>query len=75
MTPCVARDGATALADAPDRICMGCGEWPGTLLHELATVYAPAAIAPDGVAVINAAAHADRLAEMVRAATEPEGQQ
>lgn len=33
MTPCVARDGATACAD--DGVCVGCGEHPAALLVEL----------------------------------------
>lgn len=32
-TPCIARDGSTALAD--DRKCVGCAERPAVLLKEL----------------------------------------
>lgn len=34
MTPCIARDGHTALAD--DGVCVGCGADPGPLLIEIA---------------------------------------
>jgi hypothetical protein len=37
MTPCVARDGSSAVAD--DGVCVGCGADPEELLHELATRY------------------------------------
>lgn len=40
MTPCIARDGRTALADPP--VCVGCGANPAKLLDELAGRYAPA---------------------------------
>jgi hypothetical protein len=33
MTPCVARDGHTAVAD--DGVCVGCGANPADLLKEL----------------------------------------
>jgi hypothetical protein len=33
MTPCVARDGASACAD--DGVCVGCGKHPADLLTEL----------------------------------------
>jgi hypothetical protein len=55
MTPCIARDGDTALAD--DRACVGCGTSPTYLLTQLALRYEPARLVladgpldPDGVA-------------------------
>jgi hypothetical protein len=48
MTPCIARDGATALddADAADpeqrRECVGCGADPRELLLDLSERYPPA---------------------------------
>jgi hypothetical protein len=33
MTPCVARDGSTAVAD--DGVCVACGERPSALVEEL----------------------------------------
>ena len=41
MTPCIARDGALALADDPQE-CVGCGNAPQVLLEELAHRYQPA---------------------------------
>lgn len=71
MSPCIARDGHLALAGSPEsgrRDCVGCGRTPASLLTELAQVYPPAAHtegSPDPEMV------ADRLTELVRAATEP----
>ncbi len=36
MTPCTARDGASAVAD--DGACVGCGHFPADLLTELVTL-------------------------------------
>ena len=58
-TPCIARDGHSALAD--DDVCVGCGDYPGFLLGELADRMAatlPPAKTP--------AAQADVLAALVR---------
>ena len=55
MTPCIARDGRTALAD--DGMCVGCGHEPYTLLLDLATRYSPAG----DVRAKNAAEAADAL--------------
>lgn len=41
MTPCIARDGALALAD--DGVCVGCGAAPRDLLDDLAKRYPEAA--------------------------------
>jgi hypothetical protein len=62
MTPCVSRDGHTALADAG--VCVGCGHDPGKLLADLANEYPPAR-----VYVPNLDECADKLTELVRAAT------
>ncbi len=40
MTPCVARDGKSAVADAG--VCVGCGAAPDALMRDLATRYLPA---------------------------------
>lgn len=40
MTPCIARDGATALADAA--VCVGCDAEPVALLADLAERHPPA---------------------------------
>ena len=40
MTPCIARDGHTALAD--DSVCVGCGAQPDKLLADLAERHEPA---------------------------------
>lgn len=42
MTPCIARDGATALADPTLPVCVGCGQTPRALLADLAERYEPA---------------------------------
>jgi hypothetical protein len=44
MTPCIARDGASALDDhhAPTPKCVGCGAEPRALLLDLAERYPPA---------------------------------
>lgn len=39
-TPCIARDGALALAD--DGVCVGCGHQPSELLKDLALRHEPA---------------------------------
>lgn len=60
-TPCIARDGQTALAD--DQTCVGCGKRPGALLKELAPA-APELRYPSGWAQ-----QADKLHEIVRELT------
>jgi hypothetical protein len=66
MTPCIARDGHLAMAGDPPTDCVGCRADPGTLLAELAADFPVARVYlpdPDECA--------DKLAEVVRAATEP----
>jgi hypothetical protein len=71
MTPCIARDGHTALAD--DLACVGCRGKPGVLIRELADegiaeaveFVKPRSIRP------SVATQADKLRDLVRAATEP----
>lgn len=60
MTPCIARDGALALAD--DNTCVGCGIEPVEALADLADRYPPARSSLKHPARI-----ADRLATHVRA--------
>jgi hypothetical protein len=71
MTPCVARDGRSAVAD--DNVCVGCGTTPDDLLADLAGRYEPArryhhtrqqSHGP-GQGVTQARKVADRLAHMV----------
>lgn len=70
MTPCIARDGHTALSDgyydatgwvAP--VCVGCGDEPRRLLHELAERHQPAR---RYMQTRDAKACADRLAQQVK---------
>ncbi len=69
MTPCIARDGHVAMAGEPPTDCVGCGHSPAYLLADLAADYEPArAIASTLPAYPDLA---DKLAELVRAATEP----
>jgi hypothetical protein len=63
MTPCIARDGSTALADPPKPVCVGCGAEPRPLLRDLGERYAPARTATPG----SAGQAADLLAEHVKA--------
>ena len=69
MTPCVARDGATATSD--DRgaypTCVGCDADPRELLHDLGERYAPARGYRQ---TVDRDACADRLREMVAAYVE-----
>jgi hypothetical protein len=67
MTPCIARDGALALAD--ELCCVGCGQLPTTLLRE---IQAAGVRLPDDVARRAADAAADCLRDLVRVATEPQ---
>ena len=68
MTPCIARDGHLALAGDPPSVCVGCGHDPAFLIRDLASDYQPAReVAETG----DPPAAADRLAVLVRAATEP----
>lgn len=72
MTPCIARDGHTALAamdDPQGETCIGCGADPWTLVVEItsATKQKPGRRG-EGAAIPR---HADRLARLVREATEP----
>lgn len=65
MTPCVARDGHTAMADAGD--CVGCWQYPTDLLTELrheASGYT-------GSPVTNQRHAADKLRDLVRKVTQP----
>ena len=65
MTPCVARDGASALSDRLR--CMGCGEDPRPLLTKLRHAATGQSRSP-----VTIADHAaDKLAELVRKVTEP----
>lgn len=63
-TPCIARDGGTALAD--DNRCVGCGERPGALLKELRL--AGAIQDPNPPQPKTAA---DKLRDVVREVTQP----
>lgn len=65
MTPCIARDGALALAD--DGVCVGCGGEPRPLLIELADAYRPAA---DDLHLADPKRVADMLKHHVRSATD-----
>lgn len=69
MTPCIARDGRLAMAGEPPADCVGCGQTPSALLGELAAEYEPARTVPQMPAYPDLA---DKLAELVRAATAPE---
>ena len=60
MTPCVARDRSTALADAG--VCVGCGHDPRDLLRELAERW------PDAPAGIADIPDADRAADVLTVA-------
>lgn len=78
MTPCIARDGNTALGGeyGLSRTCIGCWSDPKALIGELAAAgYAPAATValPPGAGELpdEAAAWALILTGMVRTATEP----
>lgn len=65
MTPCIARDGHTALAD--DDGCVGCGTKPTPLLYELRD----AGVTPSAEITHRAAQNtADLLCDMVRQITE-----
>lgn len=66
MSPCIARDGATALAD--DGLCVGCRRAPDTLVRELATEYPPAGDVPT-IGRRSPGRMADALARHVRQAT------
>lgn len=65
MTPCIARDGAVALAD--DQRCVGCGANPLTLLtilrHEVTGKSPSPVTIPDHAA--------DKLKDLVREVTKP----
>jgi hypothetical protein len=61
MTPCIARDGATALAD--DGVCVGCGGQPGALLANLAERHPPVREATVGI--YTPAQQADALTRLV----------
>jgi hypothetical protein len=71
MTPCIARDGHTALHDKFG--CVYCDEKPGALLKELAEAgvadavefLKPRSLRP------SVATQADKLRDLVRAVTEP----
>lgn len=65
MTPCIARDGSTALAD--DQKCVGCNAHPTALLSELRNAVTGKSPAP----VIIPQHAADKLRAEVRTATEP----
>jgi hypothetical protein len=67
MTPCIARDGHTALSSGGLRVCVGCGHAPGRLITDLGREYPPAR----GPQPANPVAAARKLTELVRAATEP----
>jgi hypothetical protein len=72
MSPCIARDGHLALCGDPPADCVGCGQQPGALLAELGGAWEPARRrlqAAGGFA--SPGEGADRLAELVRIATEP----
>ena len=68
MTPCIARDGHTALAD--DRqTCVGCGATTPKLLRELRDSGAELS---DEIRLRAGQAAADMVRDIVRSATEPE---
>lgn len=72
MTPCIARDGHTALADMSDpegETCIGCGWDPWKLIVEITTATSQKPGRRGGGAAIPG--HADRLSKLVRKATEP----
>lgn len=71
MSPCVARDGMTCVSDGDrsPQVCVGCGHPPAFLLADLAEDYPPAR----RVRTANPRAVANRLRDLVRAATEPPG--
>jgi hypothetical protein len=70
MTPCIARDGAICIDDPhTDRpACVGCGHEPVALLRELSEAYVPARRFRQ---THDPRYAADRLAKLVRQATEP----
>ena len=71
MTPCIARDGHTAMAD--DMVCVGCRGNPLVLIKELADARIESAmdfIKPRSLRP-SVATQADKLRDLVRAATEP----
>lgn len=73
MTPCIARDGHTALHDKLG--CVYCDLKPGTLIRELADAGITAAVEfmkPKSIRP-SVATQADKLAEIVRAVTDPDG--
>lgn len=61
MTPCIARDGSTALAENPET-CVGCGADPRVLLNDLGERHPPASRFRQ---TDDARTAADRLAEQV----------
>jgi len=70
MTPCVARDGRTALSSGLAQVCAGCGNTVPFLISDLAGEYAPARSL---VPLEDQEALADEFADVVREATEPSG--
>lgn len=72
MTPCIARDGALALAGrtpAVNGVCVGCGAGPRALLHEV-DPEANTRIGRDESPAIRARAAADELTRRVWDLTE-----
>lgn len=69
-SPCVARDGRTALAGPGETVCVGCGNDPAFLAEDLAEEY-PAA--RELLTAGDPYEAADKFALTVREATEPEG--
>jgi hypothetical protein len=71
MTPCIARDGASALAD--DFHCVGCNGHPKDLLDELRAAGVNVGVIRSGVrGSLWDRKAADKLREVVRRATEPQ---
>lgn len=66
MTPCIARDGHTALAD--DNVCVGCGSDPLALLEQLARA---AGLSTERHTEMDEPAMADLLKSVVWDVTEP----
>lgn len=69
MTPCVARDGALAVSDPPNAVCVGCGHDPWKLQAELARRYEPARL-PKGKPHADRLIDADRFRDLVVAYVE-----
>lgn len=65
-SPCMARDGRTALAGPPDPVCVTCAHEPSFLIEDLAEDYPPA---QELLTAGDPYQAADQFALMVREAT------